>query len=139
MSTLLDPIPESEYHLDFVQSSGPGGQNINKVATAVQLRFPIDQSKLLTPTEKERLKIIARNIINEDNVLVIVARKTRSQNTNRLDAIQRLRTWIEKAKYVPKTRRPTRPTAGSRTSRLKEKNIRSELKKLRSLSPDDWE
>ena len=123
-------IDESELQFAFVRSSGPGGQNVNKVATAVQLRFDVEHSSL--PEEvRERLKHIARNKITADGELLIEARKFRTQEQNREDALDRLVDLLRRAFQKPKARRKTKPTAASKEKRLKEKKQRGEIKKIR--------
>lgn len=132
-------IDESELQFDYIRASGPGGQNVNKVATAVQLRFDVRNSPSLAPDIKERLVKIAGSRVTEDGVLIIEARRYRTQEQNRLDALRRLETMIEKAAAVPAKRRPTRPSASSSAARVAEKKRRGETKRRRSLSPDDFE
>jgi ribosome-associated protein len=123
-------IDESELQLSFIRSSGPGGQNVNKVATAVQLRFDLSHSSL--PGEvKERLRHIAGNKITSDGELLIAAKKFRTQEQNREDAIQRLIDLLQRAFQKPKRRRKTKPTAEAREKRLQQKKQRGEIKRLR--------
>lgn len=123
-------ISESEIKYDFVHSSGPGGQNVNKVSTAVQLRFDT-RSPSLPLDVQNRLQKLARKRINDDGELVISANRFRSQEKNRLDALERLQKLILRATQPPKIRRPTRPTRASRERRLQQKKQRSEIKKQR--------
>jgi ribosome-associated protein len=104
---------------------------MNKVATAVQLRFKVRQSPALTPEVKLRLERLAGKRMTEDGILVIEAKRYRTQEANRLDAIRRLATLVERALIAPKSRRATRPSALSREKRLREKKQRSEIKRLR--------
>lgn len=128
-------INESELQLAFIRASGPGGQNINKVATAVQLRFDLEHSSL--PQEvKARLKHIAGNKITVDGELLIEARKFRTQEQNREDALNRFIDLIQRALQKPKPRRNTKPTAASKEKRLREKKARAEVKKIRQST--DW-
>jgi ribosome-associated protein len=128
-------IDESELQFAFVRSSGPGGQNVNKVATAVQLRFDVAHSSL--PDEvKERLKHIAGNKITSDGELLIEAKKFRTQEQNRDDALKRFVELIQRAFKKPKARHKTKPTAASREKRLKGKKVRGEIKKIRQSR--DW-
>jgi ribosome-associated protein len=131
-------IPPDEIHYDFIQSSGPGGQNVNKVATAVQLRFDARNSKALKPAVRERLYKLAGKRVNSAGEIVIEARRHRTQLRNREDALERLLQLIEKASIPPKIRHKSQPTIASRLRRLNTKKHRSEIKKLRrSSSMDD--
>lgn len=124
-------IDERELHFDFVRSAGPGGQNVNKVATAVQLRFDITNSPTLASDLKGRLIQLAGNRVNADGVLLIEAKRFRTQEQNREDARQRFVELVSKALVPPKPRKKTKPTASSKTKRLREKKIKGEIKKLR--------
>ena len=124
-------IEESEIHEEFIRSSGPGGQNVNKVATTVQLRFNVTNSPSLPDEVRERLISLARNRITEDGVLIINARRFRTQRQNRQDAIERLVILIRKAAEKPRNRRKTKPTLASKIRRLDSKHYRSEKKKSR--------
>ena len=124
-------IPEREIDEKFTQSSGPGGQNVNKVASAVQLRFNIDQSTTLPVEVKERLKSIAKNQITKDNVLIIEAKNYRTQDRNRKQARNNFAQIIRKALKPVKKRKKTKPPKAANEKRLKSKKIRSEKKKLR--------
>ena len=123
-------VDESELQFAFVRASGPGGQNVNKVATAVQLRFDVNHS-LLPDEVKERLKHIAGNKITSDGELLIEAKKFRTQEQNRDDAVRRFIDLLQRAFQKPKRRRKTKPTAQSKERRLKEKKVRGEIKKIR--------
>jgi ribosome-associated protein len=128
-------VDENELQFAFVRSSGPGGQNVNKVATAVQLRFDVDHSSL--PEEvKERLKHIAGNKITSDGELLIEAKKFRTQEQNREDALNRFVELIQRAFKKPKARKKTKPTEASKEKRVEEKKRRGEIKKLRQNSFD---
>jgi ribosome-associated protein len=124
-------IDENEIAYDFVQASGPGGQNVNKVATAVQLRYNVRQSPSLPPGVRERLEQLAGNRLTQDGVLILEAQRFRSQERNRRDALARLIELVCQAAQKPKRRRKTRPTAASRRRRLESKRRRSQTKKWR--------
>ena len=124
-------IDESEIQEEFVRSSGPGGQNVNKVATAVQLRFNVVNSPSLPDEVRQRLISLAHSRITEDGVLIINAQRFRTQGRNRQDAIERLVELVRKATQEPKTRRKTRPTLASRMRRLETKQRRARTKSLR--------
>jgi ribosome-associated protein len=129
-------IDESEMQFAFIRASGPGGQNVNKVATACQLRFDLRRSAALAPEVKLRLARLAGSKMTEDGWLVIEARRFRTQEQNRLDALGRLGALVEKALLEPKARKAVVLRAGP--ARAREKIHRSKLKKLRR-SDDDWE
>jgi len=124
-------IPDEEIEESFVRASGPGGQNVNKVATAVQLRFDVVHSPSLPEPVRERLLRLARTRMTKEGVLVIEARRFRTQERNRRDAYERLAHWIRRATQRPKRRRPTRPPAAAKERRLAEKRKRGETKKTR--------
>jgi ribosome-associated protein len=128
-------IDDSEIQMDFVRASGPGGQNVNKTSTAVQLRFDVGHSPALSEDVRERLTRLAGQRITKDGVLVIDARQFRTQERNRRAAIERLTELIRKAAQKPKRRRKTRPTPASQRRRLAAKRRRSEIKRLRRSTP----
>lgn len=124
-------IDESEIREEFVRAAGPGGQHVNKAATAVQLRFNVVRSPSLSAAVRARLLQLAANRINEQGELVIEARRFRSQEQNRRDARERLAELLRRAAVRPKKRRPTKPGRAARERRLANKRRRSELKRQR--------
>jgi len=128
-------IDPREIHERFIRASGPGGQNVNKVATAVQLRFDVAGSPSLPDDVRRRLGKLAGRKINDRGELVIDARRYRTQERNRTDAMDRLTALIRKAATPPAVRRATRPTAASRRRRLAAKKQRGEIKRLRGPIP----
>ena len=124
-------IDEDELEFSFIRSPGPGGQNVNKVATSAQLRFDVTRSPSLSDDVKERLKTLAGSRSTLDGVIVITARKHRSQERNREEAILRLTDLIRRAAERQKPRKITKPTMASRRRRLDEKNQRAQVKRLR--------
>ncbi len=131
-------IDESEIQEYFVRASGPGGQNVNKVATAVQLRFDVTNSRSLPEEVRIRLISLAGNRITEDGILIINAQRFRTQGRNRENAIDRLVELIRTAAQRPKIRRRTRPTLASKIRRLESKHRSAESKRLRgSVHPGD--
>jgi len=128
-------LDEREIQEDFVRASGPGGQNVNKVSTAVQLRFDVARSPSLPDPVRARLIALAGRRVTQDGVLIIEAERFRSQRRNRDDALERLIELIREACEVDKPRHPTRPTLASRKRRLDSKQRRGETKKLRTVKP----
>jgi len=128
-------LDEDELQESFIRASGPGGQNVNKVESAVQLRFDVRQSPSLPEDVKARLARIAGRRMTNDGVLIITAQRFRAQERNREDAVARLVEMIRQATERPKPRRPTRPTLASKKRRLEAKCRRSEIKKGRSGKP----
>ena len=124
-------IDERELQFEYIRASGPGGQNVNKVATAVQLRFDIPNSPSLASDLKGRLIQLAGKRVNTDGVLIIEARSFRTQEQNREDAIHRFIELVKRSIIKPKSRVKTKPTKTSKEKRLKEKRQRGEVKKNR--------
>lgn len=129
-------IRENEIQEAFVRASGPGGQNVNKVATAVQLRFDVRHSPSLPEAVRERLEKLAGSRLTEDGVLILLARRFRTQEQNRQDALNRLVALIQKATMIPKQRRATRPSAAAKGRRLASKHHRSSIKQIRQMETD---
>jgi ribosome-associated protein len=130
-------LDDSEIEESFVRSSGPGGQNVNKVSSAVQLRFDARRSPSLPDDVSVRLQKLAGSKLTLDGVIIITAQTHRSQERNRAEALERLVEMIrEAAKPPPPKRRATKPTKGSKERRLESKGKRSETKKLRSERPE---
>jgi len=128
-------IDESEIQLEFMRASKPGGQKVDKVATAVQLRFDVANSPSLPDDVRERLVSLAGRRITQDGVLIMRAERFRTQNRNSEDAINRMIELIRKAARKPKARRRTRPTLASRKRRLESKRRRGETKRVRRPVP----
>ena len=128
-------IPDDELTFTFVRSSGPGGQNVNKVATATQLRFDVRNSPSLPEEVKARLIKLAGYRMTQDGILVVEAKRYRTQEQNRSDAEQRLVTLIQKALVRPKRRRSTRPSAASQARRIESKKRRGRIKRIRQAAP----
>ncbi len=128
-------IDERELSETFVRASGPGGQNVNKLATAVQLRFDVLRSPSLPEAVRARLARLAGRRLTREGVLVITAERFRTQERNRDDARERLIALIRQAAIAPKPRRPTKPTAGSRERRIDAKKRRGDIKSLRQAKP----
>jgi ribosome-associated protein len=127
-------IKESELTFNFVRSSGPGGQNVNKVATAVQLRFDITSSESLSEDVKTRLKSLAGKKVTKDGILIIEAKRFRTQEKNRQDAIERFIALIDKSSHKRKRRVKTNPTAASNQKRIETKKRLGEKKKMRKYT-----
>jgi ribosome-associated protein len=130
-------LDEREIEESFIRASGPGGQNVNKVASAVQLRFDVRRSPSLPEAVRERLERLSGSRLTRDGVLVITAQRFRTQERNREDALDRLVELIRRAAVAPVPRRPTRPTLGSRQRRLEAKGQRAAVKRLRGEPPPE--
>jgi ribosome-associated protein len=128
-------IDEREIEENFVRSSGPGGQNVNKLSTAVQLRFDVRKSPSLPDDVRHRLERLAGTRVTRDGVLIIIAQRHRTQPRNRQDAIDRLVDLVRSAAVAPRLRRATRPTKASRERRVQSKKHRAGLKRLRRIGP----
>ena len=130
---LKSPLPfdENEIHFIYTRAPGPGGQHVNKVATAVQLRLDVKNSPSIPGPLRERLIAVAGNRITGKGVLIINASRFRSQDMNRRDAVNRLAELLDTAALRVKTRRQTKPTMGSRKKRIAGKKLRSKLKQSR--------
>ena len=134
MALLVKPgleIPDAELEVAFVRSSGPGGQNVNKVASAVQLRFFLDKNVTLSEEVKSRLRILAGQRLNDAGELLIVARESRSQEQNRRIAEQKLLDLVRRALIAPRKRHATKPTRASKERRLDTKARKQRNKRLR--------
>ncbi len=130
-------LDESELQESFIRASGPGGQHVNKTDSAVQLRFDVAASPNIPDDVKARLVRLAGSRMTAAGVLILVGDTYRSQLRNREDVRERLIDLIRDATVVPKSRRPTKPTLGSKKRRLEAKGQRSDIKRLRSGKPDD--
>ena len=124
-------IPDEEFEWKFIRASGPGGQNVNKVSSAVQLRFLLPQNTSLPVAARNRLRRLAGQKINDDGTILISARSERSQEQNRRDALDRLAALIQAALIEPKIRKKTRPTKASKERRIDTKKRRGDTKQGR--------
>jgi ribosome-associated protein len=131
-------IPDAELELSFVRGSGPGGQNVNKVATTAQLRFDLAGSRVLAAEVKARLRLLAGRRVTAEGALLIIARNHRTQEGNRREAEGRLAELVQRALVAPKSRRATRPTRASRERRMDDKGRRQSTKRLRTR-PARWD
>ena len=139
MIRITDAIAIDEREIDesFVRAGGPGGQNVNKLATAVQLRFDVRHSPSLPEDVRARLERLAGRRLTQDGVLIITAQRHRTQERNRQDALDRLVELVRRAVRPPTRRRPTRPTAAARRRRLDSKQRRGAIKRLRGEPPPE--
>lgn len=129
-------LDESELRFDFIRASGPGGQNVSKVATAVQLRWDVRATTALMPEVKERLIRLAGSRVTEEGVLVIEAKRFRTQEQNKVDSLKRLVVLVQQALVEPKVRKKVRPSGAGRA---RDKQHRSAVKRIRRYNPDEWE
>ena len=125
-------IPDHELSLSFLRSSGPGGQNVNKVATAVQLRYDLAHSRALSESAKQRLRSLSGRRLGADGTILIVARNQRTQERNRREAEQRLAELVRRALTEPKLRKAARPTRAAHERRLEHKERQRRTKRLRA-------
>jgi ribosome-associated protein len=132
-------IEESEIQLEYVRASGPGGQNVNKVSTVAQLRWNVAATAALEPEVKARLVKLAGSRMTEEGMLIIEAKRFRTQEKNRSDAVARLVALIQQALVEPKVRRKTRPTRTSSAARVDSKVRRGVVKRTRRYNPGEWE
>ncbi|MBT5048720.1 MAG: aminoacyl-tRNA hydrolase [Rhodospirillaceae bacterium] len=130
-------IPLEAIDISFIRASGPGGQNVNKVASAVQLRFDVSASRSIDTDMRDRLRRAAGRRMTTEGVIIITARRFRTQERNRQDAIDRLTELLQSVVDRPVSRRPTRPGRGAREKRLQSKKKRAQTKKSRSVRGDD--
>jgi ribosome-associated protein len=125
-------IPPGEYRIAYVRSPGPGGQNVNKVATACELRFAVGSTSLLDDAGRARLRALAGRRLTQKDEIVFEAHRHRSQEANRRDALARLEDLVLRARKAPKVRKPTQPGKAARERRLEGKKLRKSLKRLRA-------
>lgn len=132
-------IPDEEILWEFIRAGGPGGQNVNKAATAAQLRFDVRNSPSLAEDVKERLVKLAGTKVTAEGVLIIEAKNHRTQEQNRTEAILRLTALIQQALEKPKARKKTKPGVTASATRVFEKKRRGAMKRIRQYNPNDWE
>jgi len=130
-------IPAADLEIEAVRSSGPGGQNVNKVSTKVELRFDLRGTSALGPAVKARLRALAGKRVDAEGRIRVISQRTRDQSRNREDALEKLAEMIRVALVPPRPRRPTRPTRASRARRLDDKRKHSSKKRLRGRVGDD--
>ena len=130
-------LDDSEIEESFVRASGPGGQNVNKVSSAVQLRFDLSGSRSLPEDVRERLQRLAGHRLTREGVIVIIAQRYRSQERNRQDALDRLVALVRRAAEAPTPRRPTKPSRAAKERRLQAKARRATTKERRQAQPDE--
>ena len=132
-------VPERELHLEFARSRGPGGQNVNKVETAVTIRFDLVASTSLPDPVKDRLRVVAGGRVTRDGIVILQSRRRRTQAQNRKEVMDRFRELLRRAARPPRRRKPTRPTASSREKRLEAKRRKSGVKRLRKTRGEEIE
>ena len=132
-------LDDAEFQLEFIRSSGPGGQNVNKVSSACQLRWDVNATTALPPEVKARLLRLAGNRATDEGILIIEARRYRTQEQNKLDAFSRLAALVRQALQTPKPRKKNHPSVTSSAARVDEKKRRGVVKRTRRYNPSEWE